>query len=444
MIMKMLTLALLVLFASGCASVRPLPIPQIENSDAEFQVIQPGETKASFALSKILQDIDRGQKVIALPNYGSYKGSGSYCNYRGASEFTYVGGKQLLGNWSTDLGDEFYDILSNLGYKVAGDRTDLFNQAGSVSSAEYLVGARVVDLRGNYCHKHHWWDGRPLNTYSGETYLKIEWSVLNTLTKDVIIKESTEGYGAQEEPIIDGVYSSFRSAFTDATERFAKDSRLRAIAVGSQISSDDIASEQLPKLIVIAGKSTGEFSSRNIEPYTVTIRVGMGHGSGFIVGNDGYVITNAHVVGEAEKVQVVTSMGLEIEGTVVSKSKSRDVALISTPLKTRAPVPVDTAIPVVGSEVYAVGSPLKEELSLTVTKGIVSAIRSDSASGNVFIQGDVAISPGNSGGPLFNKDGELIGVSVAKFVGENASGLNLFIPIEEAFKHLNIGLDRRD
>lgn len=438
--MRMPIVALLVLFVSGCATVSPLPIPEIENSDTEFQVIQTGETKASFALSKILQDIDRGAKVIALPNLGSYKGSGAYCNYQGAAELTYVGGKQLLGNWSTDLGDEFYDILSNLGYKVAGDRTDLFNQEGSVSSAEYLVGARVVDLRGNYCHKHHWWDGRPLHAYSGETYLKIEWSVLNTLTKDVIIKKSTEGYGAQEEPIIDGIYSSFRLAFTDATERFAKDRRVRAIAVGSQIASDESVSDHIPEVVITDGKSPGMFNSRDIEPYAVTIRVGMGHGSGFIVGNDGYVITNAHVVGEAEKVQVVTSMGLEIEGTVISKSKSRDVALISTPLKIRNPVPVDTAIPVVSSDVYAVGSPLKEELSLTVTKGIVSAIRSDSASGNVFIQGDVAISPGNSGGPLFSKNGDLIGLSVAKYVGENASGLNLFIPIDEAFKHLNIKL----
>lgn len=439
--MKIIAVAFLVLFLSGCATVvRPLPIPEVEDSEQNFQPIQPGETKASFALSKILQDIDRGEKVIALPNYGSYMGSGSYCNYQGAAEFTYVGGKQLLGNWSTDLGDEFYEILSNLGYKVAGDRTDLFNQEGSVSSAEYLVGARVVDLRGNYCHKHHWWDGRPLNTYSGETYLKIEWSVLNTLTKDVIIKESTEGYGAQEDPIADGIYSSFRLAFTDATERFAKDNKVRAIAIGNQISRDDGGSGKTPEVIIANGKSTGSFNSRDIEPYAVTIRIGMGHGSGFIIGNDGHVITNAHVVGDAEKVQIVTSMGLEIEGTVVSKSKSRDVALISTPLKIRNAIPIDAAIPVVSSEVYAVGSPLKEELSLTITKGIVSAIRSDSASGNIFIQGDVAISPGNSGGPLFNKNGDLIGISVAKFVGENASGLNLFIPIEEALKHLNIKL----
>jgi len=426
------------LIASSCSTVRPLLIPEIQTSDNRFENIEIGETSATFALSKIVQDIDRGKKIMAFPNSGSYEGDGAYCNYRGASDYTYVGGKQMLGNWSTDLGEVFYDVLSGLGYSIAGDPSDIFNQRNSVSSAEYLIGSRLIDLKGNYCHKHHWWDGSPLNLYSGETYVKVEWSVFNTLTKDVIINKTTEGYGLQEEPIADGVYSSFSQAFTEATERFAIDNKLRALAVGKQIDSNEQTIKQYALIKIFNGKKSKNFSVDAIKPYVVTIRIGQGHGSGVITGKNGYVVTNSHVVGAAQSVQIITALGLEFEGKVVAVSKVRDVALIKTPMKIRTPIAIDFEMPTVGNEIFAVGSPLKEELSLTVTKGIASAVRKDPASGNIFIQGDAAISPGNSGGPLLDNSGNLIGLSVAKYSGDNVSGLNLFIPIREVFKHLNI------
>jgi S1-C subfamily serine protease len=256
----------------------------------------------------------------------------------------------------------------------------------------------------------------------------------------VIVTKTTEGHGKQLQPIADGVYSSFSQAFTDATERFAIDEQLRSLAIGNQIAlsgSNDIKSS-LTK--ILQGETSKKFSLNGVEPYVVTIRVGMGHGSGLIIGGDGYIITNAHVVGEAKSVQIISSLGIEIEGKVILVNKSRDVALIKTPIKLRKPVSINNQLPLVGSSIFAVGSPLKEELSMTVTKGIASAVRTDSASGNVFIQGDAAISPGNSGGPLFDEYGNVIGLSVAKFSGDNASGLNLFIPINEVFKNLNVEL----
>jgi S1-C subfamily serine protease len=435
-----LLLTLICLVATGCTTIRPLPIPELTQVNNNFDNISIGESKATFALTKIVQDIERGKKVMSFPNTGTYAGDGAYCNYAGSTEYTYVGGKKMLGNWSTELGDVFYDELTNLGYSIAGNPSDMFNQQNSVSSAEYLIGGRIVELRGNYCHKHHWWDGRPLNTYSGETYLKIEWSVLNTLTKDVIINKTTEGYGFQEEPIVDGVYSSFRQAFSDATEKLAVDDSLKNIAIGNQIESNAEQENKYALIKVKQGPKKDGFSIEEILPHVVTIRIGQGHGSGVMIGNDGYIITNAHVVGDAKSVQIITSLGLEVEGKVISVNKNRDVALVKTPIKIRKTVTINNELPTVGSDMFAVGSPLKEELSMTVTKGIASAVRTDSASGNIFIQGDVAISPGNSGGPLFDYKGNIIGLSVAKYSGNNSSGLNLFIPIRSAFESINIEL----
>src|SRR3546814_20425906 len=96
----------------------------------------------------------------------------------------------------------------------------------------------------------------------------------------------------------------------------------------------------------------------------------------------------------------------------------RAVALVDTGIRFSTPPHLGAALPDVTTEVYAVGSPLRESLESTVTKGIVSALRTDPASGRRFIQADVAVSPGSSGGPLFSADGRIIGISAAKYRSE--------------------------
>ena len=163
-------------------------------------------------------------------------------------------------------------------------------------------------------------------------------------------------------------------------------------------------------------------------------------GSGFFVGNKGYLLTNAHVVGDANKVRILTNQGLEIDAVVISKNKVRDVAILKTPLGNNNPLRIKLTMPKITDQVYAVGTPIKETLNTTVTRGIISAFRRDKTSNLNFIQSDAAISPGNSGGPLFNSKGEVIGIAVAKYSGSSSEGLNLFIPIKDAFKVLNIKL----
>ena len=102
------------------------------------------------------------------------------------------------------------------------------------------------------------------------------------------------------------------------------------------------------------------------------------------------------------------------------------------------PIDISLEKPKVTTDVYAVGTPISESLKTTVTKGIISAIRTDKTSELEFIQADVSISPGNSGGPLFNAKGEVIGISAAKYLGDGVEGLGLFIPIKEALEILNI------
>ena len=170
-------------------------------------------------------------------------------------------------------------------------------------------------------------------------------------------------------------------------------------------------------------------------PQTVPERIERGTGSGFIIASDGRLITNAHVVNGAEKVQVTLKDGTSYQGRVLGTDSITDVAVIkieATDLPIVSFGNADDLTP--GEWAIAIGNPLG--LDNTVTVGIVSALDRSSSQVGVpdkrvrFIQTDAAINPGNSGGPLLNSQGEVIGMNTA--IRADAQGLGFAIPIETA------------
>ena len=158
-------------------------------------------------------------------------------------------------------------------------------------------------------------------------------------------------------------------------------------------------------------------------------------GSGFIISKDGYILTNHHVVAEADEVIVRLSNREEFVATIIGSDKDSDVALIKIESDDDLPVLQfgDSNKLKVGEWVLAIGSPFG--FDHTVTAGIVSAKGRSLPSDNYvpFIQTDVAINPGNSGGPLFNMDGEVIGINSQIYSRSGGfMGLSFAIPIEMA------------
>jgi serine protease Do len=157
-------------------------------------------------------------------------------------------------------------------------------------------------------------------------------------------------------------------------------------------------------------------------------------GSGFLVSNDGYVLTNAHVVESADEIIVRTSDRREFIAEVVGADKRSDIALIKVDATGLPTVKIGSAKDLkVGEWVLAIGSPFGFEHSATA--GIVSAKGRSLPSENYvpFIQTDVAINPGNSGGPLFNLDGEVVGVNSQIYSRTGGfMGLSFAIPIDVA------------
>jgi serine protease Do len=438
---KTVTVALCSALLAACNTTEKLVIPSSARSESSSN-LQQGETSAAFALAKLISDISRGDTIFAFPAQPMTKGT--LCNHRysGDSTVTYAGGSRYLGDWSSELGKVFHETMTRMNFKVAGDPTDMFTQRDSVRSAEYLIGGRLTKMKGNFCHEHHWWDGRPLDTFSGELYVEFEWSVLNTLTKEVVLKEKMDGYFKQNEPTKNGIPITFENAFITAVEKLAAHPSIIKLAKGEQIAprgGQKSTGTEITTLIT-NGKKGKKFDIATVGGSVVTIRVGQGHGTGFFVGTEGHLLTNAHVVGSANRVQVKTSIGLEVPAEVIAISKERDIALLKSQIAFPSPPRISQVRPNVATEVFVVGSPLKESLGNTVTRGIVSAIRTDSSSGRQFIQSDAAISPGNSGGPMFDAEGDVIGVSVAKYSGGGAEGLGLFIPIADALESLNVKL----
>ncbi len=160
--------------------------------------------------------------------------------------------------------------------------------------------------------------------------------------------------------------------------------------------------------------------------------VPVGQGSGFIISSDGYIVTNHHVAGDADRLRVTLSDGREFQAELIGSDPATEIALIKIDGKNLPVAPLGNSDSLrVGEWVLAIGSPFG--LDMSVTSGIVSA----SGRGNVgivdyadFIQTDAAINPGNSGGPLLNMRGEVVAVNTAIMsrTGGN-NGIGFSIPI---------------
>ncbi len=165
--------------------------------------------------------------------------------------------------------------------------------------------------------------------------------------------------------------------------------------------------------------------------------VSEGAGSGVIITDSGFIITNYHVISGASSITVKLTSGEEYPATLVGGDKETDIAVISiTSRETLTPAYIGkSGSLVIGEQIVVVGNPLGS-LGGSVTEGIISALDRiiiiDNEEMNL-IQTNAAVNPGNSGGGMFNMYGELVGIINAKSSGENIEGIGFAIPIDDAF-----------
>jgi hypothetical protein len=401
---------------------------------------------------------------------------------------TWTTGREMMDH--SDVADMFHEELSAAGYDVTGNPGRLFEREEDEERAELVVSAQVTDVKMNVCRKMGWWlIESDVVGEEVEASIKVDWTVYSRLDRRMVLRTSTRGYTGGGSATEDGKILAIEQAMAGAIANLAADPDFRAAAfaarnadlsvpalergggIGGGAGSirkppvdntvpdarlkpmptallvDDAAKLQSVRLPPVAVFTTPiQDHVERVTGAAVLVANGSGHGSGVLVGNDGLVLTNYHVVGNAERVRVVLDDGTALTGVVERRHKVRDVALVRIEGARFPALPIRTTPLTVSEEVYAIGAPIQERLRGTVTRGIVSAFRRDRLTGLETIQADVSIQGGNSGGPLVDAQGNLAGLAVAGYVvpgGAGSAGLNLFIPIADALDRLRLEIADR-
>ncbi len=219
---------------------------------------------------------------------------------------------------------------------------------------------------------------------------------------------------------------------TDSAVSGANQQSVQLLAEGSEkteLSTEEIAKRVGPSIVGIS-------CTTQTQSY-FGVQTGTSSGSGIIISADGNIMTNYHVISGGTNIKVKLNTGNEYDATVIGGDEKTDVAVIKIKANEELHVAAlgNSDEVEVGSKAVAIGNPLASELFGTVTQGVISGVNRTITVGQRemnLIQTDAAISPGNSGGALINKYGEVIGINSVKLVSDNAEGLGFAIPINEA------------
>ncbi len=397
-------------------------------------------TPVQKAEVKIARDVPQGvdskpiqfRKVVVKMRRGEEIGesqAGMLC--LPGPKIEWKGGRVNVGD--EEFTDVFREELQKYNYTVVGDPNALFEDP-SAWKAELLVAGVINKLQVNACYPMggfgNWKDSK------GSAFVRVQWQIYGQLERKIVYETTTEGSYEATSSSSMGVEKALTNAFGVAVQNLLADAKFHKLVTESRALTSSLEGRPgVPLELRLAKGTSGVSAARDA---TMTVYAGSGHGSGFLITSDGHVITNEHVVKEAKFVKVRLANGREVLGDVLRTNTASDVALIKLRESNLPTTVLALGIPPeVGSEVYAIGSPRSDSLDVTVTKGIVSGYRDER--GQKRIQSDVQIHPGNSGGPLINKDGKVVGVAVAGLMlGGASQNLNFFLPIDDVVTGLNL------
>lgn len=239
-------------------------------------------------------------------------------------------------------------------------------------------------------------------------------------------------------------YNAMQSKITQAIEEI----KLSSSGGSSNNQLSNLSSITIPEIVdrvssAVVGVATTSVST-NVFGFSQGEQQGIG--SGVIFSEDGYVLTNYHVVENVNQVKVIFSTGQEVSAKVVNYDQDADLAVVKITEDVEMPRVAELGNSdnlKVGEDVIAIGNPLGKEYLGSVTNGIISAVNRDvdlneNGQKTNLIQTNAAINPGNSGGPLINASGQVIGINTAKIQATGVEGIGFAIPINDAIDKLDM------
>jgi S1-C subfamily serine protease len=320
--------------------------------------------------------------------------------------------------------------LKKEGFPIAGDTSDPFSEP---AGADWSIGGTITSVSSNFCF---WPPEYRDDRVEGSTSIEIDWQLYSNIERRVVAKVHATGAYKTTSQIHGGFETIMFQALGESVKKFAASAEFQQATSKPKGSSASVSRPD--NTVGLAGaKIAGPMKIPDAVGSVVLILSGGGHGSGFLVSTDGYVMTAEHVVGSDKYVKVRWSDGLEGLGEVVRTDKKRDAALIKTDPRGRQPLAMRRDAPQPGDTVFAIGAPIDPKLQNTVTRGVVSA-SNRIMDGFSYIQSDVTVDPGNSGGPLLDEQGRVLGFTdIGIRTKEAPTGLNFFVPIDDALRFLS-------
>lgn len=314
------------------------------------------------------------------------------------------------------------ETLRAHGYDARGAENLVFGQDNS-HQTKYALGGEVTD---GEC-----WGP----SYNLSCWVQVDWQLLDTRTQQVVYSQSVQGSwrGPASEDIV-GL------ALQGALEGLLSYEGFHTLMVAERAS----AWTAYPALTLKRCETPARTLPKELETLSaavVMLKTERGVGTGYVVSPDGWVVTAAHVVEGASTAQVQTKQGMRFDGEVVRVDSAQDVALVKLPGSGYGCLPLREAPAALGEDLWAVGNPLGEELSFSVTKGLVSGLR-ELESGS-FVQTDAPINPGYSGGPLVDSQGQVLGTISWKVAGTGLEGLSFGVPVAVTQERLGLVFGER-
>lgn len=270
------------------------------------------------------------------------------------------------------------------------------------------------------------------------TDLTIDWEVLDYYKKPVYSLTTTESSG--EFMPYDGqdVDELINLSVNDAVEvsllKFLNKNKVQELLSDQSVAEEEKNFEP----IELPASSNHVNDISEALKSSVTIKSNSGHGSGFVVSPDGHIITSYYVVADTNDLKVVLNNGEEYDANIIRVSKVNNLALVKIDKSNLTPFSFDDSEEIeIGQTIYAVGTPNSTSLSQSISKGIISGVRTNDAETRV-IQTDVSINRGNNGGAIIDENGVVVGMVSSKLVGSSVEGVAFGIPSMEIFKILKL------
>lgn len=405
----------------------------VRNADAAAQAAAPGiPLPAAKAVGQAFKPVEFGKLVVRLDVGEPFfvVQAGPAC--ANVKTLTYPGG---VSDYKLPGAKEaFHDELVKAGLAVAGDPNDLFD--ASTVSADYVISGIATGFHEEVCSPNP--EGDAATIQKGKMHLAVEWELYSRLEKRVLATVTTSADYRIDDAVSGGGNVMAERVFELNLRQLAAAPELRQVLAGRPLAADELVRPDPQPPIYLSGELAARpHGVQSAVGSVVLVRRGAGEGSGFLVSKDGYIVTAAHVVGDETEVKVRWSDHQETDGHVVRVSRGRDVALIKTDPRGRDPLPLATGPLQPGQTVYAIGALLGEQNQGTVTRGIVSATRT--MHGFSYIQSDVNVGPGDSGGPLLDEQGRVAGVTVSSVrIQEASQGINYFVPVADVLSFLSL------